>query len=411
MFSGVTRTARWFALTARTAGLLLLVSICAQPAQAFGVQLRGFVQQGSRLAVGADVSLRFELGSEAAPRLPSAASGPSGGVGADEVVDLFESLEGFGAPLAPGAGASERGGNSAPAPSASTEVSNPAGPAASSTGGRGGPATRGARRSAQPVDTAQRVDAASPTGASRGPGAGSGSSQRASAADPERSQGTAPVPAGPQSSSAQQPSAAPRAAAPSSSEAEARRPASSSVGRVAAEPYLTRRFVRRLLHEATRAQRRARGRTRQLSHQANVSAWLPRLQLRVGRYRDETLRLTPTVAEPDRWQLTGGADWRIDGQATWQLNRLVFTSEQLALERLRAQAQRELERRELQVLQLLFEWHRAAVALSSEAFHADEKQAAWWTAQEARLQLDVLSGGWFSRHAPQLEPAPWPLDQ
>lgn len=339
------------------AAALLLTTVCALPVRAFGVQVRGFVQQGRRLAFGADIALRFDLGAVGAKLLGSGSA--TGGVPEDGVAF----------PLMSGAGqAGERAARSA-----------------------------GFVANLSPFALAE-------------PALGAGSQRALAPAPQERhEEGQPPLPAPVERSAVPLPGAP----APSTSEpAGTSAPGTSASGSGRRKRgRLTRQFVHRLLHEATRVQRRARRRTRRLSHQANVSAWLPRLQVRVGRYRDETLRLAPTVAEPDRWQLTGGADWRIDGQVTWQLNRLVFTPEQLTLERLQAQAQRELERRELQVLQLLFQWQRAVAALSSEVLHPDEEQAMWWDALEAQVHLDVLSGGWFSRHAPRPGPAPWPVSR
>src|SRR5690606_19742108 len=87
-------------------------------------------------------------------------------------------------------------------------------------------------------------------------------------------------------------------------------------------------FLRGLMRACGREYRVASRELTELSARARTSAWLPALRVRGGRNTDETLRLTPTDAEPDRFQLVGGDDYRFEGQLSWDFRRLVFANEE-----------------------------------------------------------------------------------
>ena len=158
---------------------------------------------------------------------------------------------------------------------------------------------------------------------------------------------------------------------------------------------LARQTVRRALRIA--GFRRARGRLASLSGRSRSSAVLPELRLRAGRSTDQTLRLSPTSSDPARYSQTGGYDLFFEGALTWRLGRLVFASDEIAIERLRAQrAAAELRLTE-RVVGLLFTWHRGRLKAADAGLPPAERRAAMLDAIEAELWLDVLTDGWFGR--------------
>lgn len=136
-------------------------------------------------------------------------------------------------------------------------------------------------------------------------------------------------------------------------------------------------------------------RTDSLSGRSRLSAVLPVLRLRAGRGIDESMRYSPTTADPDRWLMAGGADLSYEAQATWTLDRLVFADDEVSLERLRQQARRARGQRALQALKLLFRWQAARVKLSDPEREPD--LGLQLSMIQAEIELDVLTGGWFSK--------------
>ncbi len=132
-----------------------------------------------------------------------------------------------------------------------------------------------------------------------------------------------------------------------------------------------------------------------LTSRARVSAALPDLRFRVAREVGQTLRLTPTVDDPYRFSQSGGVSTALEGSVTFRLGRLLFANEELGLERLRLARFRERERLEQRVISLLLAWDRAAVEFANRPGAAARRRL-----RGAELQLDLLTGGWFSEHRP-----------
>jgi hypothetical protein len=166
-------------------------------------------------------------------------------------------------------------------------------------------------------------------------------------------------------------------------------------------PFLDARFVNATLRAAYRRAGRAAAHARYagLSSRARASAALPELRLRAARSTDESLRLTPSSTDPYRYTQAGGVTLSFEGQATWRLDRLVFADEEIQVEHLvrnRARADSLLTE---QVLKTLFAWQRARLTAAREDLDPETRLEARIKALEAALRLDVLTGGWFSRHA------------
>lgn len=168
-------------------------------------------------------------------------------------------------------------------------------------------------------------------------------------------------------------------------------------------PRLDTTFVRGLMAACNREFRESRVELSELASRARSSAWLPELQLKGGRNTDETLRLTPTEAEPDRYQLVGGDGVRFEGQIRWTFNQLVFARDELAVARLRGALESEKRRREHHAMDVLGKWLRAWLALGNPGEGAEERVDAWIDERALRAELDWLSQGWFSRH---VKPSP-----
>jgi hypothetical protein len=160
------------------------------------------------------------------------------------------------------------------------------------------------------------------------------------------------------------------------------------------DPELARQTVRAALAAAGFVE--AGRRLASLSTRARTSATLPQLRLRGGRSRDESLRLTPTTADPYRFTQYGGWELFFEVQLTWKLDRLVFSTAELSVERLRrtrARAKAQLAER---VLKLLFAWQRARTRQAAAALLPHERQLAALEQLEAEVMLDVFTGGWFT---------------
>lgn len=131
-----------------------------------------------------------------------------------------------------------------------------------------------------------------------------------------------------------------------------------------------------------------------LAVRARLSALLPEVRFRVARTRDESLRLTPTTDDPYRFTLAGGDALVLEGAATFRLSNLVFADDELAVERVRIERERNAERRIARVLERVLAWHSALVRLASLEEGA-ERIRLTLELEAAAVELDVLTGGWF----------------
>lgn len=169
---------------------------------------------------------------------------------------------------------------------------------------------------------------------------------------------------------------------------------------------VTPRDARAAVRAALAAARsgRAAARLDDLQSRANSSALLPEVRLRVTRLIDEDQRLAPTEYDPDRTTASGGSSLWLEGRLMWRLDRLVFASEEVALERLRVGHERERERLSLLVVKLLATWQRARTLELDDMGEPEDRRAAALDAMEAELALEVLTDGWFSRWQGSAEP-------
>lgn len=169
---------------------------------------------------------------------------------------------------------------------------------------------------------------------------------------------------------------------------------------VPAPPLLNAAFVRALLNACNREFGTARADLDDLASRARWSAWLPELQLKGGRNTDQTLRLTPTDTEPDRYQVVGGDGVRYEGQVRWSFSQLVFARDELAVARLRGALETEKRKRQQQAMEGLSKWFAAWVVLDAEGVEPQERFEAWVAESAQRAELDWLTHGWFSAQVP-----------
>ncbi len=173
--------------------------------------------------------------------------------------------------------------------------------------------------------------------------------------------------------------------------------------RVLAPPKLNASFIKGLMKACSLEFGSASSELESLSDRARWSALLPELQVRGGRNTDQTLRLTPTDAEPDRYQVVGGDGVRFEGQVRWSFSQLVFARDELTVARLRGSLDTEKRKRQQQTMAALAKWYGAWMTFSSVSADVSDQLEAWIAESALRAELDWLSQGWFSAHVP---PAP-----
>ncbi len=159
-------------------------------------------------------------------------------------------------------------------------------------------------------------------------------------------------------------------------------------------PRLARGAIRHALREA--GYLNLRSRLASLAARARSSAALPEVGLRTLHSSGQTLRLTPTSDDPYRYTQAGTSELALEARLTWHLDRLVFAGEEVPVERL--QHERDAAERHLidYVLQRLLTWQRGRSRAADPNLDPDQRQTAELEALGAAVELDVLTGGWFS---------------
>jgi len=133
-----------------------------------------------------------------------------------------------------------------------------------------------------------------------------------------------------------------------------------------------------------------------MGSRARWSAVLPEVRVRAARGWDESFRLAPTDSDPYRsQQVTGTSRW-LEGRLIWRLDRVVFSDEEVPIERLRMQRVEARSRLAGKVVAALFEWQKAHLAAGDPTLSAQEHLNAVVQRAEAEAVLDVLTGGWFT---------------
>jgi hypothetical protein len=131
---------------------------------------------------------------------------------------------------------------------------------------------------------------------------------------------------------------------------------------------------------------------------ARASAWLPETRLRAEReWNDSTEVSVYSPTDPTDAYDAVGANFLLELRLTWRLDRLLYATEEPMIERVRLQRQYERTRLATQILEVLFAWRRARIAIADAPSPSRERTDAEGRAAEAFATLDVLTGGWFSQ--------------
>lgn len=144
-----------------------------------------------------------------------------------------------------------------------------------------------------------------------------------------------------------------------------------------------------------------------LSTRARVSAALPELRLRAQRNTDQALRWAPTSDDPYRVTQADGAGTTLEASATFRLDRLLFASEELNVERERRQASEEHLKLERSVLDALLALFRARQLGCIPGIEEGARAEQLIRVAERFSELDGLTAGWFAENAPSLARAVW----
>lgn len=147
------------------------------------------------------------------------------------------------------------------------------------------------------------------------------------------------------------------------------------------------------------------GRLDAVVSRARWSAVLPEVRLRAVQHDDQRLYTdTTTASEDGRLRDSAAAQLSLEARLTWRLDRLVYADDEPAFERMRLERQETRAKIAHRTLEALFRWQRAWFELQSSGREAPtEARAAREEAElalkvvETEAELDVLTGGWFTR--------------
>jgi hypothetical protein len=89
----------------------------------------------------------------------------------------------------------------------------------------------------------------------------------------------------------------------------------------------------------------------------------------------------------------------LEGRLTWRLDRLLYADDEPSLERLRLEREDARSKVAGKVLDALFQWQRAWIALQTVKPGSRESTDATMRLIEAEAGLDVMTGGWFGAWA------------
>jgi hypothetical protein len=150
-----------------------------------------------------------------------------------------------------------------------------------------------------------------------------------------------------------------------------------------------------------------RERLERLASRSRSSALLPEVRLRVVRNTDQALRWVPTTDDPYRVTQADGAGLILEASATFRLDRLVFTHEELLVERLRRRLSVEHLKLEARVQHAVLELFRQRELGCAEDPNSAARGTHLLSALTQFTELDTLTAGWFSEQAPQASRALW----
>lgn len=120
--------------------------------------------------------------------------------------------------------------------------------------------------------------------------------------------------------------------------------------------------------------------------------------------------LTVRTGRNTRWEddASSGIDRSsgVEVRATWRLDRLVFSGNELQVATIEAARRRERRRLATRVIRAYFTWRRAALRAEGAATPPGETKWRSTRAEEAIAELDALTDGWFSTSLSTSPPVP-----
>lgn len=144
-----------------------------------------------------------------------------------------------------------------------------------------------------------------------------------------------------------------------------------------------------------------------LATRSRASALLPELRLRAQRNTDQALRWAPTNDDPYRVTQADGAGTTLEISLSFQLDRLIFSRDELGIERLRADAASERTKLEARVLTSLSALLRARELGCVAGLEEEVRAEQLMRLVEQFAALDDLTAGWFSEQASSFSNAIW----
>jgi hypothetical protein len=128
---------------------------------------------------------------------------------------------------------------------------------------------------------------------------------------------------------------------------------------------------------------------------ARASAALPEARFRAMRvFLLDGSQSTVVPIDTSSYE-TAGATLVLEGRLTWRLDRLLYADDEPSLERLRLERADARSKIAGRVLEALFQWQRAWLAVHSAKPGTREATDATMRLIEAEAGLDVMTGGWF----------------
>lgn len=133
-----------------------------------------------------------------------------------------------------------------------------------------------------------------------------------------------------------------------------------------------------------------------LAARARYAALLPEVRLRGMRSNDQALRYSPLSEDDLRAQATGQAGTLYEVRVDFRLDRLVFSGDEVAIERLQQEYLQQRQRVTERLTALLGAWHREAARAAHPELPEEERREAEAAVQAAEEALDLLTDGVWS---------------
>ena len=139
-----------------------------------------------------------------------------------------------------------------------------------------------------------------------------------------------------------------------------------------------------------------------LANRARWSGLVPEARFRATKRYGDTEAENTNVTGRTTTRYDARDDLWLEGRLTFRLDRLLFASEELAIERIRGDRSEARNRVTARVLSALAQWQRAVLEESSAAPGSFDALQAELRRADAEAHLEAWTGGWFARVASSL---------